>query len=162
MHGSNETPLELYAFLPRASLAPGIQLGPKFSVIGQKSEFRSVPGLSHAFPIADLGEPIHFLHALKDGLAFHLADFFTAEKIRAALHHRHLQFGRKMLLYKGYILRVKLLLERFRSRRDHHATPAANGRNQIGQRLSCARARLDQQVMLLTKSFLDELRHAQL
>ena len=162
MHGSNETPLELYAFLPRASLAPGIQLGPKLSLIRQKSEFGSVPGFGQALPIADLSEPIHFLHALQDWLSLHLVNFLTAEKVRAAFHHRHLQFRRKMLLNKGYILRVKLFLERFRSRRDHHATSAANGRNQIGQRLSCARSGFHQQMTLLLKSFLHQLRHAQL
>ena len=154
MHRGNKTPFELHAFLSGASLAPGVQLGPQLALIRQKGELRPVPSLRQAFPIANLREPIQFFDALQDRLAFHLVNFMPAKEIRAAFHHRHFQFRRKMLLHKGHILGEKLFLKRLRGRRNHHSSPAANSGDQIGQRLPGARSGFHKQMTLFMKSFL--------
>src|SRR5713101_2603185 len=90
----------------------------------------------------DLPEGIQLFHAFQQPLVRHLVQLRDAQKIRAPLHHRDFQVGRKVLLQKGYVLLVELLLKRFRGRGNHHAPPTANRRQQVRQSLSCPGAGL--------------------
>ena len=93
-------------------------------------------------------KPVHFVETLQRGLVGHAVDFFAAQKIAAALHHGHFQFRREIFLQKRNVLLEKLLLQRFRGRRNHHAPPAANRGNQVRQRFARAGPGLDNQVAL--------------
>ena len=125
------------------------------------SSLRSPVSVSF-LPIADLRKPVDLVHAFQHRLPFHLVDLLPAQKIRAALHQRDLQIRREMLLQEGHVFVEELLLKRFRRRRDDHAPPAANRRNQIRERLARAGARLDHHVLMLLERRLDNPRHLEL
>ena len=111
VHGGDKAAIELRAFLAGAGLAARVEPRPQFGAVRQKIQFRAVACLRQPFPIANLREPVQLLEALEHRLPFHLMQFLPAQEIRAALHHRHFQLRREMLLQKGDVLGVQLLLQ---------------------------------------------------
>ncbi len=162
VHGGDETLLKFGALLAAAEVAARVDAVPEFRVVGKKRELAAIAGFGQLAPVANLREPVDFVHAFQDGLAFHLMHFLPAQKIGAALHQRRLQVGREVLLQEGNILLEELLLQRFRGGGDHHAPAAANRRNQIGERLAGAGARLDHDMLMVLEGFFDDPRHFEL
>ena len=162
VHRGDEAALKFGALLAGAEVAARVDAIPQLGVVGKKRQLAAVAGFGQLFPIADLREPVHFVDALQDGLALHLVHFLPAQKIGAALHQRGFQIRREMLLQEGHVLLEELLLKRFGGRRNDHAAAAANRGNQIRQRLACARARFDDDVLVLRESFVGNLRHGEL
>ena len=160
VHRRNEASLELHAFLPGASFAPGVQPRPQVRLVGQKAQFRPVAGLGQAPPVANLANQSSLFQAPQYRLPLHLVNLMPAEEVRAAFHHRYFQFGGKMLLHKRHIFGVELFLQRLGRRGDHHAAPTANGGYQIGQRLARSRSCFHQQMSLFAEGVLDQLGHA--
>ncbi len=107
-------------------------------------------------------EPVHFVKALQRGLVAHPVNFLAAQKIAAPLHHGHFQFRREIFLQKRNVLLEKLLLQRFRGRRNHHAPPAANRGDQVRQRFPRARPGLDNQMALFLERGFHQFRHLEL
>src|SRR5712691_9203820 len=89
-------------------------------------------------------------------------DFLAAQKISAALHYRDFQVGCEMFLNERDVLAEKLFLEGFGCGGNHHATPAAQRRNQIGKRLSGAGAGLDDNMAMALESIVDDFSHLKL
>ena len=162
VHVGDEAAAELRTLLPGAGLAPCVELLPQFSVIGQEVEFGAVARLGHFFPLAHLREPIDFVHPLQHRLAFHQVHLLPAEEIPAALHHRNFDFRCEVLLQEGNVLVEELLLQGLGCRGDHHAPPAADRREQVGQRLTRTRACFENGVMLVAKSIFDDFCHLEL
>ena len=67
-----------------------------------------------------------------------------------------------MFLQEGDVLLKKLLLKRFRCRRDDYSPPAANRRNQIREGLAGSCSRLDHHVLVFLKRIIRDLRHFEL
>ena len=154
--------LEFRALLSRASVAARVDAVPQFRVIRQKSQLARSP-VSVSFSQSRIcANQSTSSMPFSTGWSVHLVHFLPAQKIRAALHHRHFQIRREMFLQEGNVLLEELLLQRFRRRGNHHAPPAANRRNQIRQRLSGSRARFHDRVLVLRESVVHHLRHLQL
>ncbi len=140
--------IELRAFLTRTRVAARVEPLPQIGIVRQKIEFRAVARFRHFFPVANLVEPVQFIQALQHGLVGHPVHFFAAQEIPAPLHHRHFQPRREMFLEKRNVLFVKLLLQGFCGRGNHHGAPAADRGDQVRQRFPRAGAGLDDQVAL--------------
>ena len=67
-----------------------------------------------------------------------------------------------MLLQEWDVLLKQLFLKRFGGGGNNHAAAAADRGNQVGECLSGSRARFDDDVLVLLKSFVDDPRHFQL
>src|SRR5436190_18436279 len=67
-----------------------------------------------------------------------------------------------MLLEEGNVFEEELFLQILGSRRHDDSLAREKRRNQVGERLACSRACLDDQVLAILERRLDRLRHLEL
>ena len=140
VHRGDEAALEFRALLPGAEVAARVDAIPKLGVVGKERQLAAITRFGQLLPVAYLREPVDLVDSFQNRLALHLMDLVPAKEICAALHQGRFQIRREMLLQEGNVLLEELLLKRFGSGRNDHASAAANRGHQVGERLSGARA----------------------
>ncbi len=160
-HLRDEAVVVVRARLPQARLGPRIQLVPQLAVLRQPVNLRPVASRRRLFPRGNLLELVNLFQPIQDRRIRQRIQLVPAQIVGPALHVADPQRPQQRL-QERHILEKQLLLQVLRARRNNHPLPAAQCRQQVGQRLTGPRPRLHNQVLALGQRTFHRLRHLQL
>ena len=128
---------------------------------GSPESLGAVAGFGGLFPLGDLAVLIDLFKAGKDRLVAQNKELVAAKVVRAAFHVADAEAAEKSL-QKWNVAKIELVLQRLGAGGDDDALAGAQGRQQVGEGLAGAGARLDDEVAMLGESALDGLGHFKL
>src|ERR1039458_8995751 len=160
-HLGDETAVKLLALGADAAVGARVELGPKMAVLRQFGQLRAVASFGGLLPVADDAKLVDLFQPVQHWLIGEVVKLLAAQIIAAALHVADTQLA-EVLPQEGNVFEEKLLLQSLGAGGDDDAFARTNDGQQVGQRLTCARASLDNQVPALGQRLLDSLRHLEL
>ena len=141
------------------------------AVVGVRVERLPLVGLRHERQLAAIaglrrGRPrpdrLHRARRRNEAICAHALVLLLAQVVIAAFDQRHAQLDVERPLEQRDVFLHELLLKRDRAGREHDLLPAANRRDQIGERFSDAGSGLDDRVHAFENAAFDQLRHLHL
>ncbi len=161
-HLGHEAVVEARTLGPDAVLARRGDVGPERQVLGQVFHFGAVARLGVARPLVDQLDDAGVLARVDRGALLQRVEAVEAQVVPASFHIGRGERHAKRLAQDGEILEVDLLLEVLRAGGNEDALPAENRRNQVRERLSCARAGFGEQNAALVEDVGNGGRHFKL
>jgi hypothetical protein len=131
-------------------------------VVGHARQFAAVAGLARCGEALDLAEVAHVLRIAEQPFARVALQMVVADVVGAALEqgHRHRHVQRRA--HARQVAIEQLILQRLGAGRDDHLAPGEQRRDQIGERLAGAGARLGDQHAMAVQRLLDRQRQLEL
>ncbi len=148
---------ELGARRADAVLARRRDLAPEVDGVGKVGDLGAVAGAGERRPRLDGAEERNLVEAAEAAGVGERAVAQQAQVVAAALHHRHPQVAAERGCQQRDVLVEELLLQVFRTRRDHDAAAQFDCRQQVRKRLAGAGARFGQQHAAVTQCRADAL-----